>query len=316
MSLPDQIVEEYRGFTLYYKAILESYRTTLGVLDVTWYARLDSLKDAIDNLLDQTPVPPDPPEPEPPQPTLPELWPLLDWTVAVFRQGDYYTNDDPALSGSVDEYLWAVTLDGGESFISYAEYVVSIGGNGQLSLIPVDVVISYVTANWSWISSALQALGKIFVLDSVVEWLQGPGGEGITTLDNIIARIFDSPGGTVSPPTGGGTIMENPDDPAGYPVGLIRQGWKIKKITTYTIPEGQRRTVKGSKKVWHKDYNSMNFVERAAKFQGQRSQAYESRQAKNAAYVRGFNNGAKAQASQETRVEAGGTPIVQYTKRR
>ncbi len=253
-----------------------------------------------------------PPEPPPGGGPVP-----VDYSLPIFLLYDgFVTNTPPDQVGGAALVQW-VSLNGGATLITLDEYydIVGAGDGNQMSIIPVEVVVGYVTSNWGWIVTALKALGKIFVLDSVVEWLQGTGGEGITNLDDIVARIFSSPGG--QPIGQGGVVTDvNPDAPSLYPVGHIRQGWKIKKITTYVIPEGGRRTVKTSKKVWHKDYNFMSFVERAAKFQGQRAQAYESRQAKNSAYIRGFNNGAKAQQSQEKTVEAGGTALVTYSRRR
>ncbi len=309
------LVGTYRDFNIYYSMGRDEWSTEWGLLPIDEYTSELLLHQAINRLLDQTPVPPDP-DPDPvPDPYDPFSDPTINWTLPVFRKDQIYTNIDPVVYGPVDEYNWAVTIDGGNTYMSYAAYVLLGVEEPTLAIIPVEVVVGYVTSNWSWISSALKVLGKIFLLDEVVEWLQGPGGEGITNLDDMVARIFSgAPGQTVT--STGEVIDVNPDAPKLYPVNHVRQGWRIKRITTYTIPEGGNRTVKGSKKVWHKDFNSMSFAEKAGKFQGQRAQAYDSRQAKNAAYVRGFNNGAKAQQTQEKTVEAGGTALVTYSRRR
>ena len=104
--------------------------------------------------------------------------------------------------------------------------------------------------------------------------------------------------------------------PANNKVGTVRQGWKCEKRTRYVLNESGRGTHSERYNVWSKEYNNMGFSERAAYFQGKRVQAYDSRKAKNRAYKRGFNNGAKAQQRAEKTAESGGTPLVTYTPRR
>lgn len=164
-----------------------------------------------------------------------------------------------------------------------------------------------------WLALADQLLGPI---DEIVgDWV----GEAVETAGDL---LFDEgagdagilPGGII-PSVGGGS-----PDPGEHKVGFKRQGWVVGKVT-HSVLEG-RRTVLKKKNAWKKtgpkdgQYNNMNFVERAGYFLGKRVQAYDSRKAKNAAYKRGFNNGARAQQKAEKTQESGGTPLVQYVGRR